>query len=71
LQARITVLRATTMSEAGRPAETIEEIRAILAAIDAGDGDAAAAAAARHVQQASGHALAALKAQADDASAVD
>ena len=71
LQARITVLRATTMSEAGRPAETIEEIRAILAAIDAGDGEAAAAAAARHVQQASGYALAALQAQADGASAVD
>jgi DNA-binding GntR family transcriptional regulator len=59
------------MSEAGRPAETIEEIRAILAAIDAGDGDAAAAAAARHVPQASSYALAALQAQADGASAVD
>lgn len=60
LQARITVLRATTMGEAGRPAETIEEIGAILAAIDAGDAQAAAAAATRHVQSASSYALAAL-----------
>jgi DNA-binding GntR family transcriptional regulator len=65
LQARITVLRATTMGEAGRPAETIEEIGAILAAIDAGDAQAAAAAATRHVQRASSYALAALQGLAD------
>jgi DNA-binding GntR family transcriptional regulator len=69
LQARITVLRAATMAQPGRPAETVEEIRAIIAAIDRCDGDAAAAAATRHVQCASGYALAALRAQPADASA--
>lgn len=69
LQARITVLRATTMSETGRPDETIEEIGAILAAIDAGDAGAAAAAATRHVQCASRYALAALQGRADGVTA--
>lgn len=69
LQARITVLRATSMGQPGRAAETVGEIRAIVEAIGARDGDAAAAAAARHVQQAAGCALAALNAPDTDARA--
>lgn len=61
LQARIAVLRATTMSQPGRAAESVGEIRAITEAINARDGEAAAAAAARHVHNASGYALAALR----------
>jgi GntR family transcriptional regulator, trigonelline degradation regulator len=61
LQARIAVLRATTMSQPGRAAEAVEEIRAITEAINARDGEAAASAAARHVHNASHYALAALR----------
>lgn len=67
LQARITVLRAATMGQPGRAAEAVEEIRAITEAISAHDGEAAAAAAARHVQNASRYALQALGEQEPDA----
>jgi len=52
LQARIIVLRATSMSEPGRPAATVEEIRCIVEAVEAGDAAAAERACAEHVRQA-------------------
>ena len=65
LQARITMLRATSMTQPGRSAEAIAEIGEIVRAIEARDGDAAAAAAAYHVQRAGHYALAALSAASD------
>ncbi len=53
LQARIIVLRAKSMSEPGRPAATVEEIRTIVEAVEAGDAAAAERACAEHVRQAS------------------
>jgi DNA-binding GntR family transcriptional regulator len=52
LQARVTVLRATSMSQPGRAKETVEEVREIVAALERRDGDAAAAACVRHVEAA-------------------
>lgn len=52
LQAKITALRAATMSAPGRPAQVIIEIRAILDAISGHDETRAFNACARHVRQA-------------------
>ncbi len=52
LQARIALLRATTMAVPGRPLQSVEEIRAIVEAIERRDPEAAAAAARFHVTQA-------------------
>lgn len=52
LQARITVLRATSMSQPGRPAATVKEIGTIVEAIEAGDAEAAERACSWHVQSA-------------------
>jgi GntR family transcriptional regulator, trigonelline degradation regulator len=52
LTARVSVLRATSMSQPGRAAKSVEEVRAIVEAIEARDADAAARAAAFHVEQA-------------------
>lgn len=52
LQRRVTQLRALTLAQPGRPAESVEEIRAIQKAIAAGDERAARAAASHHVRQA-------------------
>jgi DNA-binding GntR family transcriptional regulator len=60
LQARVRVLRATSLSQPGRAASSVEEIRAIVEAIEARDGDAAARAAAYHVNRAAGVGLDAL-----------
>jgi DNA-binding GntR family transcriptional regulator len=60
LQARITMLRATSMTQPGRAAEAIAEIGDIVRAIEARDGDAAATACAFHVQRAGHYALTAL-----------
>jgi DNA-binding GntR family transcriptional regulator len=49
LHARVAVLRASSLQASGRPAESAVEIRAILDAVEARDGEAAAAAAAFHV----------------------
>ncbi len=54
---RIMLLRATSMSAAGRPDRSIPEIGAILDGILAGDGDAAAEAAAIHVRNAGATAM--------------
>lgn len=66
LQARITVLRAASISQPGRAAATLEEVRAIVDAIDAGDPDAASAACTYHVEQAAKCAFAALPSVWDD-----
>lgn len=60
LRARIAMLRTTSLSQAGRPASALAEIRAIVEAIEAGDPERAAAAAAHHVEQAAKTALGAL-----------
>ncbi len=60
LQARITMLRATSMTQPGRAAEAIAEIGEIVRAVEARDGAAATAACAYHVQQAGHYALIAL-----------
>ena len=52
LQARVTVLRAASMSQPGRAAQTVEEVRAIVEALERRDGDAAAAACVHHVNEA-------------------
>lgn len=65
LQARITMLRAASMTQPGRAAEAIAEIGEIVRAIEARDGAAAAAACAYHVQQAGHYALIALSEAAE------
>jgi len=57
LRARITVLRAASMSRPGRVPVAVAELRAILAAVEAGDEDAAALACAAHVESAARSAL--------------
>ena len=52
LQARVAVLRATSLTAPGRPAQSVTEIRAIVDAIERRDADAAAEAAVFHVRQA-------------------
>lgn len=60
LQARVSVLRATSFSQPGRPAESVTEIRAIVEAIRDRDAERAERACIRHVQQAGAVALDAL-----------
>jgi DNA-binding GntR family transcriptional regulator len=52
VHARVTVLRAASLSETDRPAHYVEAIRAIVEAVEARDGQAAARATAEHVHQA-------------------
>jgi DNA-binding GntR family transcriptional regulator len=52
LQAQVTALRAASMSQPGRSAKTVEEVRAIVEALEARDGDRAAAACVHHVNEA-------------------
>jgi DNA-binding GntR family transcriptional regulator len=52
LQARVAVLRATSLTARNRPRQSVEEIRAIVEAIERRDADAAAQAASFHVRQA-------------------
>lgn len=52
LQARIGVLRATTLAAPDRPEQSVAEIRAIVEAIERRNGKAAAKAASFHVRQA-------------------
>lgn len=60
LQARITVLRATTMSQPGRGPDSVAEIRAIVEAVEARDEEAAERACVRHVEEAGRLAIVAL-----------
>lgn len=57
LQRRVTQLRALTLTRDGRPGESLQEIRAIIAAIDSGDAALARQAATFHVEQAARTAL--------------
>jgi DNA-binding GntR family transcriptional regulator len=59
LLARINFLRARSMSQPGRAKVSLQEMKAICDAIAAGNGNAARAAAARHVENASASANAA------------
>jgi GntR family transcriptional regulator, trigonelline degradation regulator len=52
LQARVRMLRAASLSQPGRPEQALKELRMILAAAEAGDGDAAAAACLTHLNRA-------------------
>jgi len=52
LQARVAVLRATSLTASGRPRQSVDEIQAIVDAIERRDADAAADAASFHVRQA-------------------
>jgi DNA-binding GntR family transcriptional regulator len=62
LQARITVLRATSLSRPGRSAAAVTEIGAIVDAIEARDPEAAFVACVHHVTQAAASAVEALSA---------
>jgi GntR family transcriptional regulator, trigonelline degradation regulator len=63
LQARVARLRAESLSAPGRTAESVAEIGAIVDAMEARDGEAAAAAASFHVRQAAAAAFARLSEQ--------
>lgn len=52
LQARVTALRAASLGRPGRAARSVAEVRAIVVALEAGDGDRAAAACVEHIQHA-------------------
>jgi DNA-binding GntR family transcriptional regulator len=58
---RVKLLRAASMSETGRLPHTIRELRRIVEAIEARDGEGAAAAAADHVRSALSAALRVLR----------
>jgi DNA-binding GntR family transcriptional regulator len=58
LQSRVRLLRATSLSVPGRAQETVQEMRAIVEAVEAKDAQAAAEACARHVRNAAATALA-------------
>ena len=60
LRARVAMLRTTSLSQPGRPAEALAEIRTLVEAIEAGKPSRAAAAAEHHVEQAAATALRAL-----------
>jgi DNA-binding GntR family transcriptional regulator len=60
LQARVRLLRATSLSEPGRPRQAAAELRAVVDAIQAGDAEVAAKACSLHVQNAARTALARL-----------
>ncbi len=57
IQARVQLLRATSLSESGRPLEVIRELRAVAEAVAARDAQRAAQLCAVHVQNASVAAL--------------
>src|SRR5262249_11742589 len=67
LRARIAMLRTTSLSAPGRPAQALAEIRAIVEAIEARDEERAAAAAAHHVEQAARTALDAIDSRGTEA----
>ena len=52
LRTRVTGLRATSISQPGRPKETVKEVARIVKAIEAGDADAAERASIEHVHSA-------------------
>jgi len=58
LQSRVRTLRWTSLSVPGRAAQTVDELRTIVEAIEAKDGPAATAACALHIRNAAATALA-------------
>jgi len=60
LQARVRLLRATSLSAPGRPARAAAELSAVVDAIEARDADAAAEACVVHIRNAAGTATAQL-----------
>jgi len=63
IQARVQVLRATSMSEQGRPVEVVQELRDIVDAIAKRDADRASKLCAAHIRRAAITALAHLRAE--------
>ena len=61
IQARVQVLRATSLSEAGRAHEVVRELRGITEAIQRGDSETAARLTAEHIRTAAHTALASLR----------
>jgi len=61
LQARVQVLRARSLSQPGRPAESAEELRGLAAAIVARDADQACLMCSKHVRAAAATGLPALQ----------
>jgi GntR family transcriptional regulator, trigonelline degradation regulator len=70
LRARVRLLRATSLSQQGRSTGTVAEIRDIVRAAEARDGDAMAAACEYHVGQAARSGLAGLTKLDDEAAGV-
>ena len=66
LQTRVTALRATSLAQPGRPLEVVEEVRAIVECLEAGDVDGAAVACEYHVMQAARTFFLAVGQTADD-----
>jgi DNA-binding GntR family transcriptional regulator len=64
LQARVRLLRATSLSAPGRPREAAAELSAVVDAVEAGDAERAAAACALHIHNAARTALARLRPEA-------
>lgn len=61
LQARVRLLRATSLSAPGRPAEAADELLAVVEAVEARNGDLAAEACVRHIRNAARTATAQLE----------
>ena len=61
IQARVRVLRATSLSQPGRPAKALAELRQLLRAIERRDAEGAARAAAQHLDRAASVGLAAVQ----------
>jgi DNA-binding GntR family transcriptional regulator len=61
IQARVQVLRATSLSEAGRAVQVVEELRAVVRAVAERDAEKAAALTADHVRNASTTAMHSLR----------
>jgi DNA-binding GntR family transcriptional regulator len=58
IQARVQLLRMTSLSQQGRPRQAVAELRVVLEAIEARDAEAAARACVEHVQMAAAHSVA-------------
>lgn len=66
LRARITFLRTTSLAIPGRLDESLDEVRAIVDAIERRDADEAAELAARHAERAASYALRTLRREASE-----
>ncbi|HVX34369.1 MAG TPA: GntR family transcriptional regulator [Solirubrobacterales bacterium] len=66
LQARVRLMRATSLGQPDRPAQTLSEIDAVVAAIEARDPEAAEKAAQTHVERAAEQGLEGLMQHSED-----